>query len=156
MGWRGTLIIAAIALLVLALIGARSAILSVYHGSSAKKSIADTGAVAVRNPAEKDILITGATSCHPVPIPGEHCPNAASLTDIVALDQALDACARNIFRRASSTDGGFGYEAPASAVSEPQVACIRARISPKITIERVPAFPLPISPAVQSKATVSQ
>jgi len=138
---RRSFLIAGLASLALLLAG--TAALRIVGAQKAVTKIARTDSAEQSAPQREYVLITGGTSCHPVPVPNEKCPGAATKGEVAALAHTVDICAHGVFKTLMMTDSGFGYEAPSGRVSAAQFDCLRSRTPQKIEIKRV-TYPDPL------------
>ena len=138
---RRSFLIAGLASLALLLAG--TAAFRIVGAQKAVTKIARTGTAGQSASQKEYVLITGETNCHPVPVPNEKCTEAATESEVEALDRTVDICARGAFKSFVMTDSGFGYEAPSARVSTAQFDCLRSRTPQKIEIKRV-TYPDPL------------
>jgi hypothetical protein len=86
---------------------------------------------------EEFVVVRAKTSCHPIPIPGEVCPDALSEDEQLELRGTLDMCVPHAWTPVRTTDSGYDFEAKANQVDGHSMQCLRRHLSKKAKIERV-------------------
>ena len=81
------------------------------------------------------IVIEASTSCHPVAMPGEKCPDALSWDEQLQMRGTLDMCVPRAWNEVQNvTDAGFDFETEAKNVDANAMACLRRYLTKKAKI----------------------